>query len=63
MAENAEQRQHIDVILKENVRVMKRCKEIEEISDKNKGEIDDLVDQATSAYDQRLLIFQLNVNA
>lgn len=53
VAENAEMRRQIDATLKENVRVMKRCKEIEKVSDKNKDEIDDLVDQATNAYDQR----------
>jgi chromosome segregation ATPase len=53
VSENSDLRAEIDTILKENVRVMKRCKELEHISNKNKGEIDELVDQATSAYDQR----------
>jgi hypothetical protein len=51
--ENAQMRKTIDNTVKNNIRVMKRCQEYENISLRNKSEIDDLVDQATNAYDQR----------
>lgn len=33
--------------------IMKRCHQLEQISSKNKAKIDDLVEEATLAYDQR----------
>ncbi|CAL8091162.1 unnamed protein product [Orchesella dallaii] len=53
VAENSELRSGIDKLLQENMGIMKRCQNLEHISAKNQAQIDELVDEATAAYDQR----------
>jgi len=61
VAKNKRLREVIEKILKENVRVGKKYSQLKSVSKKNQAEIDNLVDQATTAYDQRFATVGLSV--
>ncbi len=53
VAENAESRRTIDETLQENLAIARKAYQLEDDVAKGKAEVDELVDEATSAYDQR----------
>ena len=53
VAKNAELRSTIDELLKKNVAIMKRYRGLESTVKMGRATVEDLVDQASSAYDQR----------